>query len=176
MVPFRCKERIIRILSLSALAQIAVGIATSALAMLALTANASTLQDKFDPDLAEHPYIGKLYAKSFKSGVRIPAAFRGEWSTDRATRGTDGDDLDTRIFIRAVTVGFGDETHVVTKAKIFNSRSVLLTYGPLIENYHFLIPPPVLSLSSDGRILEGRDASGGKSRGRWMKCPRTSNR
>jgi len=60
---------------------------------------------------------------------------------------------------------------VVTNTRRFGPRSLALTYGPLIHDYHDLIAPPVLSLSSNGKVLQGWDSSGKKLQGRWMKCP-----
>jgi hypothetical protein len=109
--------------------------------------------------------------KSFKAGVRIPVEFRGELSSEPKTCGIEGDDYDTRLFVEAVTVHYYDVTHVVTSVKVLAPGSIALSYGPLIDGYHDFIPPPVLTVSKDGRRLEAREATGKKELlGRWTRC------
>ena len=134
-------------------------------------ADASTPRDEFDSGIAEHPYIGKLYAHSFKAGIRLPQEFRGEWSFDKKYCGIDGDDYDSRIWIKAVTVHFYDETHVVTGIQKIGPHTLKLTYGPAVKEYHYLVPPRFISLSTDGKTLFGWDKPGEKRQGGWEKCP-----
>jgi hypothetical protein len=143
----------------------------SVLASLASTGLAATPVDTFNRDIAAHPYVGRLYVRAFKAGVRIPVEFRGEWSSDKKTCGIEGDDYDTRIFVEAVTVHYSDETHVATAVKRVGPHSVAITYGPLKKGYHYMSPPPIMSLESNGAVLQGWDESGKTRWNRWMKCP-----
>jgi|SRR5882672_6551035 len=145
-------------------------------ALIACIANAAEPRDdELDRRIDEHPYIGKLYIQSFEAGVRIPPEFRGEWSNEIAICGTDKPNEGNRILVRAVTFHFYDETHVVTKVRRLGPSSLALTYGPLIRDYHFFIAPPVISLSPDGKMLQGwEDPSRKKRQGRWSRCPQVS--
>ncbi len=127
--------------------------------------------DKLDPELAEHSEIGRLYAQSFKAGTRIPQEFRGSWSNEPSLCGTDEPDEGNRIFVKALTFQYSDETHVATKVTRLGPRSIRIAYGPLVDGYHEFVAPPVLTLSKDGKVLEGWETPGQGSMGRWTKCP-----
>jgi hypothetical protein len=126
--------------------------------------------DELDRILAEHPDVGRQYVKSFNAGIRVPPRFRGEWSSDRSTCGSDGDDMDTRIWVDAVTVGYGHATYVITRIEPDGTRTIKLTYGPFVEGYHYTVPPPSLTLSADGKALLGP-----KGEGRWRRCTDARN-
>lgn len=124
-----------------------------------------------DPILAEHPVVGRSYVEAFESDARIPTPFRGEWSSDPATCGTDTDDGDSRIWVDAITVGFQGETHVATGAADSGPQMIRLTYAPPVADYHYRIAPPQLRLSADGKTLEGLDERGNPGHGKWQRCP-----
>lgn len=142
---------------------------TLAIAVVSLLVGCSGLSGRMDADISGHPQIGDAYRTAFESGVRIPKEFRGEWSSDPKTCGIEGDDLDTRLIVGTVTVSFYDETHVVIALKAKGSRLIRLTYSPSIKDYHYMEPPASLSLSADGKALQGRGPDG-ESQGRWEKC------
>lgn len=116
--------------------------------------------DKLDPDLAQHEIVGRLYVQSFKAGVRIPPEFRGKWSLNPKSCRDEVDEGDNWLMIEPVTVHFYDETHVVTAVKVTSPGTIALTYGPLIGDYHYMIAPPVLTLSKDGKSLISADETG----------------
>ena len=119
-----------------------------------------------DPDLAAHPVIGKAYVAAFRAGVRIPAAFHGEWSSDPAACGAEGDDMDNRVWVDALTVSFQGEPHVATAVAAAGPHAIALTYAKPVADYHFRTAPVRLTLSADGKSLRAPEEQGA-----WQRCP-----
>lgn len=121
-----------------------------------------------DPDqsdgLSDHPAIGKQYREAVEANIIFPTDFVGEWSRDPATCGTEGDDMDTRIVIRAHAFHSYDETHIPAKIVPRGKGDIAVIYAPDIPDYHMMIAPERLTLSADGLVLNGK----------WRRCPKRS--
>jgi hypothetical protein len=84
---------------------------------------------------------------------RIPASFYGQWATDIKYCNFEGDDLDSRIWIRADRVSYHDESWPIKSIRRLSSRAISLTYGPSGAEQDDLVPPAQLTLSSDKQLL-----------------------
>ncbi len=106
--------------------------------------------------------LAALAAPSWAApAARIPPAFHGEWSTDRKYCGIEGDDFESRLWVRADRVSYYEGSWPPKTVTRLSPRAIRLTYGPSGAEEEDLVPPATLALSADGKRLNGS----------YRKCP-----